>query len=439
MTPWASGILVLVAALLVVGFFVAGRRRTAAIHRITDAADRIARGEVQLEVPATDRPEIADLAGSVNRMKQSLVDKIEELDRDRAVAASVITGMEQGLLLVDPRRRINRANRVIRNLFDLQREPEGRLLAEVIRHPTLNERVETALRDGNEIHEPLLQVGNRSFDLRIKPLGPPTGNTIVLLYDITRIEALESVRREFVANVSHELRTPLTSIKAFLETLLSSPNEDPEARQKFLGIIAKHARRMEDLVDDLTDLSRIETGSVELHPSVFDAAQMCREIATDLEPRTAELDVSLIVSLPAPFTIYADRRRMEQVMTNLMDNAIKFNRQNGQVRVTGSIHQSGGARLVVEDDGVGIAAESADKIFRRFYRVDPARSREAGGTGLGLAIVKHLMRLHGGSITVESELGSGSRFVLELPAAPGSEATRGEQTASPDPDQKGEG
>ncbi len=299
-----------------------------------------------------------------------------------------------------------------------QQEPQGRLLAEVIRHSALNRHVETALRDGQEIHEPLLQVGSRCFELHIKLLGPPTGDMIVLLHDTTRLEALESVRREFVANVSHELRTPLTSIKAFVETLLDETNDDPESRLQFLGIIAKHAARMEALIDDITDLSRIETDSVELEPTVFDAARTCREIAEDLEPRATRHEVTVIVSLARPFPVYADPRRLEQVLTNLIDNAIKFNRPQGEVRITGTRDQHGTTRLAVEDDGVGIPVDSAEKIFRRFYRVDPARSRDAGGTGLGLAIVKHLMRLHGGQVTVESELGSGSRFVIELPPAP---------------------
>jgi two-component system phosphate regulon sensor histidine kinase PhoR len=278
--------------------------------------------------------------------------------------------------------------------------------------------LDLALLEGREIEEAIVRASDsgRSFELHVTPLPAPggAGGALVLFFDITRQEALENVRRDFVANVSHELRTPLTSIKAFVETLLDGGLEDEENRRKFLEIIRKHAGRMEDLIDDLTDLSQIETGGVALAFEEVDAGAVAREVADQLAHRHAALGVSVAVEIPSPFPLVADRRRLEQILVNLIDNAIKFSRPGGEVTVRGRIVE-GRPTLQVVDRGVGIPSDSLEKVFHRFYRVDKARSREVGGTGLGLAIVKHLMRLHDGVVRLESELGRGSTFTLEFP------------------------
>jgi len=234
------------------------------------------------------------------------------------------------------------------------------------------------------------------------------------LFDITRLEHLEDVRRNFVANVSHELRTPLTSIKAFVETLRDGGLTDRENSVKFLGIIQKHADRMGALIDDLTDLSLIETGAIALELAEIDAHPVVTDVVEQLEPRAESSEIEIEVEMPSPFHVRADRRRLEQVFLNLIDNAIKFNRTGGSVRVVAEI-RDGRPEITVEDAGIGIPADHQERIFHRFHRVDTARSREAGGTGLGLAIVKHLIRLHGGQVRLESEMGRGSRFILEFP------------------------
>ena len=270
------------------------------------------------------------------------------------------------------------------------------------------------------VREPVLRAADsgRSFEGHVSPLHPletgREGSALVLFFDITRLTALENVRREFVADVSHELRTPLTSIRAFVETLLDGGLDDRENAVRFLEIARRHADRMESLIDDLTDLSRIETGAVRLEVREVDAAAVAREIVARLEPRRAAAAVEVRVDLPSPFPLRADPERLEQILVNLIDNAIKFNRPTGSVRVTGETGPDR-TRIAVEDTGIGIPADGLEKIFNRFYRVDRARSRDLGGTGLGLAIVRHLVRLHGGTIRAESELGRGSRFVIELP------------------------
>jgi two-component system phosphate regulon sensor histidine kinase PhoR len=365
---------------------------------------------------------LAHLAASINRMKRALVDKIAELDSERAVLRSVIGGMKEGLLLVGPDRRVELANDAFRQIFAVPFDPSGHLLAEAIRNPAVIRDLDRALGAGSEVIDLVLEAADsgRSFEVHVTPLparpsGLP-GGALVLFFDVTRLVALESVRRDFVADVSHELRTPLTSIRAFVETLLDGGIEDRENATRFLEIARRHTARMEALIDDLTDLSLIETGSIELVREEVDAGELAREVAAEVSLRHAAAGVAIEVDFPSPLRIEADRRRLTQVLVNLVDNGIKFNRPGGAVRISGRI-EGGRPTIVVEDTGTGIPSESLEKIFHRFYRVDRARSRDLGGTGLGLAIVKHLMRLHGGTVRAESELGHGSRFVLEFPPA----------------------
>ncbi len=396
------------------------RRLSHPIETMSDAAERTTSGDLSSEIAYEGADEVARLGASINRMKTTLLDKIAELRADRALTASVLAGMREGLIVVGPDRRIELANEAFRQIFGVAVDPVGRRVVQVVRDATVSRDLDRALAEGGEIHDLVLQAtdSGRSFEVHLTPLAPATpdrpARILALFFDVTRLVALESVRREFVADVSHELRTPLTSITAFVETLLDGGLSDPENSVKFLGIVRKHAERMSALIDDLTDLSLIETGAAELKPEEIDATEVAREVVSHLGHKLAAGDVVVQVETPSPFLVRADRRRLEQVLLNLIDNAIKFNRPGGTVRVTGSVEDARPI-LVVEDTGIGIPADSLEKVFNRFYRVDKARSREMGGTGLGLAIVKHLMRLHGGSIRVESELGRGSKFILEFP------------------------
>jgi two-component system phosphate regulon sensor histidine kinase PhoR len=261
-----------------------------------------------------------------------------------------------------------------------------------------------------ETHGPERQI----FDLRVIPIGNGTAEgALGVFFDITRTERLELVRQEFLSNVSHELRTPLTSIIAFVETLESGAMEDKESCQRFLSIIRKNASRMQGLIDDILELTAIEGGNVQLRVAPVKLENLVDDVCALLDAKAAGHSVVLENRVGPEVMVYADERRLEQMLTNLIDNAIKFSREHGAVRIS---HERGKRdRILVQDNGDGIPAQHLERLFERFYRVDRARSREMGGTGLGLAIVKHLALLHGGEVTVTSELGKGSTFTIHLP------------------------
>ena len=394
-------------------------RLTRPVEVMSATAERAAGGEFHLDVPWERSDEISRLAAAVDRMRRALLGQIEDSERERRVLLSVIGGMKEGLVLVDADRKVRLANDAFRSIFGVSFDPNGHLLAEVIRNPTVMRDLDAALEEEHRASASVVQAADtgRAYELRVTPLPAAAGGrpgALILFLDITRLEALERVRREFVANVSHELRTPLTSIKAFVETLIEGGLRDPDNSLRFLDIVARHADRMQALIDDLTDLSLIETGAVRLAIGPVDVREVAEEVVAQSAPRRAGSNVEVLLELPPGWRVRADRRRLEQILINLLDNAVKFNRPGGTVRLTGA--DVGGRRLVrVEDTGFGIPAESLDKIFNRFYRVDASRAREAGGTGLGLAIVKHLMRLHAGGVTATSELGRGSVFTLDFP------------------------
>jgi two-component system phosphate regulon sensor histidine kinase PhoR len=234
-----------------------------------------------------------------------------------------------------------------------------------------------------------------------------------VFFDVTRLERLELVRQEFLSNVSHELRTPLTSIMALAETLEAGAIDDQDHNRRFLAIIQKNAARMHRLIDDILELSAIEAGNVKVRPENVQLHALVEDVIGSLAASTkaSQIAVHNLVALEAQ--VFADPHRLVQMLTNLIDNAIKFNREGGTVSIT---HDRNGAdRISVQDTGEGIPAHHLDRLFERFYRVDRARSRELGGTGLGLAIVKHLVKAHGGEVTVESRFGEGTKFTIELP------------------------
>jgi len=390
------------------------------VAALTAAVDAAAEGSPRRTFVAHGRGNAGELASALSRLVGGLVDQVDQGRRESRLLESVIGAMKEGMVVLGHDRKIRVANDAFRQLFRTPFEPAGRLLAEVVRDPGVFRELEAALPPGGAVREALLHLpgSGRSFELRVSPLAaarpeePP--GALILFFDVTRLEALERVRREFVADVSHELRTPLTSIKAFVENLIEERLADRDESMKFLEIVRKHADRMGELVDDLTDLSLIETGAIRLELESVDAAELAQEVAGTLALRARTAGVRIDVDVPQPLPIVADRRRLEQVLVNLVDNGIKFNRPGGTVRISGEVRE-GHPRITVEDTGVGIPSDQLEQVFHRFFRVDKARSRELGGTGLGLAIVKHLMRLHEGGVDVASELGRGSAFTLEFP------------------------
>ena len=252
--------------------------------------------------------------------------------------------------------------------------------------------------------------------------GGQVDGVVGALIDISKVEMLERVRQEFLSNVSHELRTPLAAIIAFVETLLDGGLEDPDNCLRFLNTIHRNASRMRALVSDISELSSIESGATRLTLVRIPLQTMVNEVFSGLAPRASAYGVRLDNLVESEFHLVADRRRLEQILINLVDNAIKFNHPGGSVTVSVEMAVPGGTDLNhvirVRDTGPGIAIEHLPRVFERFYRVDKARSRDAGGTGLGLAIVKHLVLFHGGEAEVQSEVGAGSEFIVRLPANP---------------------
>jgi two-component system phosphate regulon sensor histidine kinase PhoR len=327
--------------------------------------------------------------------------------------------MREGLLVVNKDMRVVASNPAAHKLFTPSVPTlKSQRLTELTRNPAIYSAFLDGLkgieRSGVKVetHGPERQI----FDLRVVPIGV-NGNgaagALGVFFDITRTERLEHVRQEFLSNVSHELRTPLTSIIAFVETLETGAMDDRESCQRFLSIIRKNASRMHGLIDDILELTAIEGGNVQLRKAPVQLYSLVHDVCSALAAKASAHGVTLENDVAPEVTVNADIRRLEQMLTNLIDNGIKFSRENGTVAIS---YESGTRdEIRVQDNGDGIPAQHLERLFERFYRVDRARSRDLGGTGLGLAIVKHLALLHGGEVTVTSELGKGTTFTIHLP------------------------
>jgi two-component system phosphate regulon sensor histidine kinase PhoR len=333
---------------------------------------------------------------------------------------ATLSGMREGLLVVNKDMRVVASNPAARKLFNPSvPELKAQRLTELTRNPAIYSTFLDGLKGMErsgvkvETHGPERQI----FDLRVVPIGSVNGNgaegALGVFFDITRTERLEHVRQEFLSNVSHELRTPLTAIIAFVETLENGALQDQDSCQRFLSIIRKNASRMHSLIDDILELTAIEGGNVQLRAAPVDLRALVQEVCSSLAAKASAQNVTLENNVAKGVMVNADARRLEQMLTNLIDNGIKFNHENGVVVIS---HENGARdKILVQDDGDGIPSQHLERLFERFYRVDRARSRDIGGTGLGLAIVKHLALLHGGEVTVTSELGKGSTFTIHLP------------------------
>lgn len=366
----------------------------------------------------------------LTRRKSSDTSSSEQLDQTnspenfelRSLLEATLSGMREGLLVVNKDMRVVASNAAAHKLFNPSVPAlKSQRLTELTRNPAIYSAFLDGLkgieRSGVKVetHGPERQV----FDLRVVPIGSVNGHgaegALGVFFDITRTERLELIRQEFLSNVSHELRTPLTSILAFVETLESGATEDPESCQRFLSIIRKNASRMQGLIDDILELTAIEGGNVQLRAAPVELYHLVQDVCASLAAKASAHHVSLKNDVTPEVVVHADVRRLEQMLTNLIDNGIKFSREHGTVTIA---HESGARdNILVRDNGEGIPAQHLERLFERFYRVDRARSRDLGGTGLGLAIVKHLALLHGGEVTVTSELGKGSTFIIHLPRA----------------------
>lgn len=337
----------------------------------------------------------------------------------RQILFDILKTMREGVIIIGEDTRIIASNQTAHDAFAKKNgNLENKRLSEVIRDLSVHEAFRRALEleASTEVKFDFLFNEKRTFSVRVTPVTlDNTKHAIGIFYELTQIELLERIRQEFLSNVSHELRTPLTSILAFVETLEDGAIEDENNSRRFLGVIRKNAERMHHLIDDILELSSIEAGKIHIQPREIKPALLVDEIFMNLSSKAQERKINLRNELNREKTILADRVRLDQMLTNLIDNAVKFSRESGTVTVT--CESKNGLNLInVIDEGEGISSEHLQRIFERFYRTDRARSREIGGTGLGLAIVKHLARLHGGEVLVASTPGKGTIFTIELPS-----------------------
>jgi two-component system, OmpR family, phosphate regulon sensor histidine kinase PhoR len=331
----------------------------------------------------------------------------------------LFNSMLEGLLLLDRNRKIYLANRAFKKLFGLKTELRGKTILEALRLAELAALVERVEKDGQvfDYELKLPDLSERWLQINVAAIFNSAGEregTILVFHDLTRLKQLERTREEFVANVSHELRTPLSLIKGYVETLLDGARDNPEVAERFLKIIERNAQRLDLLIQDLLTISALESGRIKLNLQPVALRPLGEKVLADLNSRGENKGIKLINELPE-LTATADADRIDQVLANLVDNAIKYGRAEGRVTVGGKNTDDGKVEVFVQDDGPGIPPEALDRVFERFYRVDKARSREQGGTGLGLSIVKHIVHSHGGEVWAKSELGKGATFFFTLP------------------------
>jgi len=387
------------------------------IRRLRVVARRIGEGEAGVRAPEVPADDVGQLGRALNEMRLELDQRVEALRRERDDRERILSHMNDGVALLDGADRIVHLNDRFRTLLALGDAPRaGAPFADHARVPELAEMIDGARRGGRTLERELGPWATRTGPARatVTPLGGGSpGPVLVVLHDLSPGEALQRLRQDFVANVSHELRTPLTSLRGYAETLLEGGLEDAEHREQFVRVIRDGAVRLQALVEDLLALAELERPDVTLRRESFDLRAMADERVRASAPLAERAGLSLSLSPGERVPVEADRLRLEQALSNLLDNALKYT-ERGAVEVAVGA-EGDQAWIEVRDTGPGIPAEDLPRIFERFYRVDKARSREKGGTGLGLSIVKHAVQLHGGEVSVRSRVGQGSVFRLEMP------------------------
>jgi two-component system phosphate regulon sensor histidine kinase PhoR len=402
-------------ALLVLVGSVAVSRLARPIRDVTDAALAVARGDLDREAPESGPAEILELSSALRRMKSSLLKSFERVETERRLAATVFETLPDGVVVIDEKLRILDANGGFRVMMSAP-DPSGRPLVDVLRDRELFAPFERALARRDPVDSTVRRERDVTWQIAVRPLPAGSrGAAVGILRDVTPLERNEAMRRRFVADVSHELRTPVASIAAAAETLAETDPGDPET-PRLVELVRRQAERMRELIDDLTDLSLIESGAVALQREPVDLRTLACEIAEEFRSTAGGREISIRVEGPERVMVEGDRRRLGQILRNLVDNAVKFSPAGGMVTVRVEELESGPAWTVL-DEGPGIPPQERDRIFQRFYQVDRSRSKTRPGTGLGLAIVKHLAHLHGAEVSVRGNTGRGSAFRVTFPAA----------------------
>jgi two-component system phosphate regulon sensor histidine kinase PhoR len=411
------------------------------VEKLKGFSLRLAQGDFRALPAERSNDELAELTQALNETAAWMDRTIRSLSGERNRSSAILRSMVEGVGVIDAQERLVFSNRAFSEILNLDAaSSEGRPLIEVIRNTELLGLIRKALGGEEGLQSDIMMgtVQQRSFSVTAAPVraleagavaerslpaklesavsGKPSG-AIVVLHDVTELRRLERVRQDFVANVSHEFKTPLTAIQGFSETLLAGAIEDPRNNRRFLEIIRDHAIRLARLTDDLLKLARIEAGKLEVQFSpvgVVDLAERCAETALlKANRKQILLEIDIPPGLPP---VRGDAGLLRDVLQNLLDNAIQYTPSGGRIHVSAA---ATGREVVitVADTGIGIPLADQERIFERFYRVDAARSREAGGTGLGLSIAKHIVEVHGGRLLVDSEVGAGSKFSFSIPLA----------------------
>jgi two-component system phosphate regulon sensor histidine kinase PhoR len=411
-------------ALLSLGFTFAITRP---LRQLADVARAMAGGDLERRARTRHRDELGELADALDTLAAELQRRLGQLEGERAEMQALIDSMAEAVIAVGPDGTVRRANPAARRIFSLTGDPRGIAPQQVARRPAFLELVRGAM-GGRAIPPTELSDGGRHLLATAQPL--PAGGAVMVFLDVSELRRLEDVRRDFVANASHELKTPLTAIRGFSETLLD-PNLPPELRERFAATVRDNADRLRRIIDDLLDLSRIESGGYRVDPEVAHLPEVVDEAWSPHAGDAARKEARFVVRVPHECEfVWADPSALRQVLSNLFGNALRYIPAGGLIEVSASTAPGPAlsgpqppadgrawTAVAVRDTGSGIAAAHLPRIFERFYRADAARSRAEGGTGLGLAIVRHLVERHGGSIEAESQLGQGTtiRFTLPLP------------------------
>ena len=387
------------------------------LRRLTETAHAMVHDlSVRSRIDLDD--DVGALAGALDELADNLASTLGKLERERDRLGAILESMAEGVLVTDANGQVVLANRALREMFLLGGDVEGREPIEVVRNADLHELFAEAARSSGPTSRELSIEGLRPRRVmaRVAPVEQAGAGAVAVLSDVTELRRLETVRRDFVANVSHELRTPVAAIRGAAETLLLGGAQHAETAFEFATMIDRHAERLHRLVEDLLELSRIEARELRIDPGPLELrseAERARELLSlAAQARRTEVRVEV-----GALTVLADQAALEHVLTNLLENAIKYSPEGSVVTVRAE-RRGETVRTLVEDDGPGIEARHLPRLFERFYRVDAGRSRQVGGTGLGLAIVKHLAEAMGGAVGVESTVGRGSRFWIDLPVAP---------------------
>ncbi|MFQ5579161.1 MAG: ATP-binding protein [Nitrospiria bacterium] len=411
-----SSIAVLTLSLLL-GLFISSRR-SAALQQITFFVQRFFQDETGNSTLIHRSDEMQGLADALNRMTGEAQKRIETLSSDKAKSVAILSGMVEGVMVLDRKGEVVLSNASFEKMFGFSpTDLAGRYYYEKLRHHSLNELIKEVIHTGCSLSRAIELEGPppRYFQVQASVATFSLHHFVALVFhDITENKRQEQIQKDFVANVSHELRTPISVIKGYIETLSGGSVENREQEKAFLDIIEKNSNRLENIVLDLLQLSRIASGLDPVQPRQVSLLDCVQKNITLLNPLAQKKNLRLSVSVPSGLQLWVDPEKLDQALTNTIDNAIKYTMEGGEVKIQG-LEDEHAIQITIEDNGPGIPKGEHTRIFERFYRVDRNRSRELGGTGLGLAIVRQVVEAHGGKVKVQSEMGKGTRFILNFP------------------------